>query len=442
MKPEIFFLPHENNYILYAPLKKFFAVVNGDAKAAVAKKLEGLPLHAAERGIVEELEKRGLFGEDSAYPQVDELFAPTRVTLFPTDKCNLRCRYCYASAEDGSHTLPLPAARAAIDLVASNAKKKKHGQFAVGFHGNGEPFAAFDVVQECCDYVSEVAERLGIKYAISAATNGILSEDRLDFLLAWVSDVNVSSDILPDIQNSQRPTADGADSFAYVDRTLRRLNDAGVQYGIRATVTSESVCRLREMAAFVKNNYPKCNLLHFEPVFEVGRALENKSVAPDPKTFVSEYVKAQNELDGSGIRAVYSGERLETICQCFCSVCSNGFTVTAEGYATSCYEICTYKDPRAPKYIYGRYDEAAGKFDFDGAALSNLLNLQVGNMPFCADCFCKWHCGGDCAAKLLGDKPPSEHSGSARCVINRALTYRQILKKIGVDAKNSEPVFL
>ncbi len=442
MKPEIFLLPYADDYILYAPLKKFLAVVNSDARDAVIKRLEELPLCEAEETALTALDKHGVFSEDFQYPKVDEEFAPTRVTLFPTDRCNLRCRYCYASAEDGGHKLSMSAARAAIDLVARNSKRKHFEQFAVGFHGNGEPFAAFDVVQECCEYVSEAAEREGLKYRISTATNGVLSEERLDYLVAWISDVNVSSDILPDVQNSQRPLANGQGSFEYVDHTLKRLDKAGIQYGIRATVTSESVGRLREMAAFVKQHYPRCNLLHFEPVFEVGRALANHFMTPEPQVFVKEYIKAQEELSGTGIRLVYSGERANTYCQCFCGVCSNGFTLTAEGNVTSCYEICTYQDARAGRYIYGRYNEETGQFEFDKEVISKLLQLQVKNIPFCRDCFCKWHCGGDCAAKLLGDKPLSAHAGSERCVITRALIYRQLLQKIGVDVTNKEPVII
>ena len=442
MKPEIFFLSHNENEILYAPLNNFIAVVNEDTKIAVSRKLAGLPLHETQKGVIKELEKRGVFSEDFKIPQVDESFAPTRVTLFPTDKCNLRCRYCYASAEDGGHKLPIPAAKAAVDFVANNAKEKKHDKFAVGFHGNGEPFTAFDVVQEVCEYVSCVSEREDVEYTISTATNGVMTEEHLNYLLAWISDVNVSSDILPDIQDRQRPKADGSGSFEIVDNTLKRLDKAGVQYGIRATVTSNSVSRLREMAVFVKENYPKCNLLHLEPMFEVGRALKTNQSTPDPKIFVREYIKAQEELNGTGIRLVYSGERVNTLCQCFCSVCSNGFTVTAEGNVTSCYEVCTYQDTRANRYIYGKFDESIGKFAFDKNVIKNLMELQVKNIPFCKDCFCKWHCGGDCMAKSLGSKSLSGHEGSERCVINRALIYRQILQKIGEDVSGIEPIFI
>jgi uncharacterized protein len=194
MKSEIFFLPYSDGEILYAPLKNFTAVVNSDTKAAVVRKLRNLPLHDSEQSVIAALENHGIFNDDYKQPQVDEVFAPARVTLFPTDSCNLRCSYCYASAEEGKHKMPISVAKAAIDLVATNAKNKNFGEFSVGFHGNGEPFVAFDVIQEICDYVDTAGERENLKYSISTATNGVMSEECLDYTIAWITDVNVSSD--------------------------------------------------------------------------------------------------------------------------------------------------------------------------------------------------------------------------------------------------------
>jgi uncharacterized protein len=442
MKPEIFFLPRGDNHILYAPLIKFVAEVNASAKNAVARRLQGLDVAENQRAAIKELDERGVFSEDFHVPRVNRPFCPTRVTLFPTDRCNLRCRYCYASAAAGGHKLSIAAAKAAIDMIARNAKNQGLNAFSVGFHGNGEPFEGFDVIRACCEYANEVSERTGLKCFVSAATNGVLSEDRLDYLIAWITDVNVSFDILPEIQNANRPTASGAESFRIVDGTLRRLNAARVQFGIRSTITSTGVYRMKEMAAFVAENYPRCNLLHFEPVFEVGRAVVNNETAPDPRTFVREYAKAQEVLKDTSIRLVYSGARADALCSCFCGVCGNSFTVTAEGNVTACYEICTYGDSRAERYIYGKFDDEARAFVFDEDKLNALSGLQVENIPHCKDCFAKWHCGGDCLAKTLGTKSPEEHAGSPRCVVARALIYRQILQKMGEDLSGTEPMFL
>ena len=43
--------------------------------------------------------------------------------------------------------MPLEVGRAAIDLVAENAKKQNYQDFTVSFHGNGEPFFAFPSVK-------------------------------------------------------------------------------------------------------------------------------------------------------------------------------------------------------------------------------------------------------------------------------------------------------
>ena len=88
------------------------------------------------------------------------------------------------------------------------------------------------------------------------------------------------------------------------------------------------------------------------------------------------------------------------------------------------------------RYIYGAWDADANGFSFDEKKQEELHTLTVDRMPYCADCFCKYHCSGDCAAKLLGLKPPSEHAGSVRCRITRAITLHQIQKKLSEEVND------
>lgn len=434
MNPELFLLPHQQDYVLYAPLSGLMAVVNQSAGDAVAQYLDGEALDENQQSLLDTLGQRGFLRDDLVPPAVPQNFEPTRVTLFPSDACNLRCRYCYASAEAGQNRLPQEVAFAAIDTVAQNAKRLGQPMFGVGFHGNGEPFTNFECIQACCEYATQLAEDTGLKVHISTATNGVLSAQRLDYALAYIKDFNVSCDVLPDIQNAQRPFPDGSGTFEAVDATLQRLNAAEVSFGIRATLTTQSVGRIREMAAFVKEHYPRCNMLHLEPAWEVGRALETGQKTPQAETFVQQYILAEEELAGTRIKLVYSGARRDILAASFCSVCRNSFTVTAEGNVTSCYEVCTTKDARSPRYLFGHYDFDKHDFVFDEAKLEALAKLEVRNMPYCGNCFCKWHCAGDCAAKLLGTASPAAHAGSDRCYINRELTRRQIFSRMGLVA--------
>ena len=433
-KSELFVLRDETGPILYAPLLHLAARINESAVGAVSRRLYGKPLSDEDTAFLKQIEEFGFFRE-AELPQ-QQLDQTVQVTLFPTDGCNLRCRYCYAGAEKRRHVMPAEAGKAAIDKVANRAKELGCDNFVVGFHGNGEPFFAFDLVKELCRYTREVSERVGLKGNLTLATNGVMNDEQLDWLITWFDSVNISFDGLEELQNRQRPLADGSGSFPWVHRTLKRLNDEGKGFGIRTTVTASGVEKLPEIAAFVLENYPRCDPLHVEPSWEAGRSLQTGERAPDPDLFVRKFLEADALLDGK-IKLVFSAARAEHLGIGYCTVCSDSFVVTPEGLVTSCFEVAEMSDPRSARFIYGAYDPSLKDFVYDEEKRKDLHRLTLDNMPYCRDCFCKYHCCGDCAAKLLGLKPPEEHAGSDRCRITRALTLHQIQKTLNEEETNN-----
>lgn len=440
--PELFLVRDEKGPILYAPLNQKLARVNEAAAVAVGRSLRGEPLTGDEAAVVAQLTAHGFFQDGGPAPEAPK--PPVRVTLFPTDGCNLRCLYCYAKAEDKRHLLSPEAARAAIDLVAGNAREQGLKQFVVAFHGNGEPFAHFALVKDAVLYAKQKAEQLGLECNLTAATNGVMDDAKLDFLIAWFNSVNISFDGLPEVQDRQRPLASGEGSFAAVDRTLRRLDAAGMSYGIRTTLTAQSIDRLEDIVRYVAERYPHCDPLHIEPAWICGRCLSTGTAAPDTHRFLQGFLSALNRLPPNGLRVVFSAARTDFVGQRFCAVSDNAFVVTAEGLVTACYEVCEMSDARAGRYIYGHFDAAGGAFVFDRDKQEALHRLVVQNMPYCANCFCKYTCAGDCAAKLLGNDEPARHSGSERCLITRALTLWLLGRRLdmadtvagGADAPN------
>lgn len=434
--PELFIVRDEKGPILYAPLNQKLARINESAAVAVGRSLRGETLASDETAVVERLAKHGFFDESVRIAESPK--PPVRVTLFPTDGCNLRCLYCYAKAEDKRHLLSPEAARAAIDLVAHNAKEQALHEFVVAFHGNGEPFTHFQMVKDAVLYAKEKAEQTGLECILTAATNGVMGDQELDFLIAWFNSVNISCDVLPEVQNRQRPTASGKGTFSAVDRTLRRLDASGKTYGIRTTLTSQSVDRLEEIVRFVSENYPHCDPLHIEPAWNCGRCLSTGETTPDTRTFLQGFLNALDRLPDNGLRVVFSAARTDFVGNRFCAVSDNAFVVTAEGLVTSCYEVCETSDPRAGRYIYGHFDAGSGSFVFDRAKQEALHRLVVSNMLYCANCFCKYTCAGDCAAKLLGTVEPELHGGSERCVITRALTLRQLSRQLEIANRTTD----
>jgi len=455
--PELFVLRDEEGPILYAPLGGLLLARLDEeglstVKAALDPQTRRSDLSAEQQQTLATLEAHHFF-DDFPRPVSDAAFKPCEVTLFPTNRCNLRCVYCYTEGGEGGAlheeltTLDLDAGKAAIDLVARNAKElnAQSGSgyprnFLVSFHGNGEPFAAFDTVRELCFYARDVSEAIDFPVVLNAATNGVLTEEQCDFLLAYFDNVNISFDGLPDIQDRQRPRADGAPTFELIDRTLRRLDASSVEYGIRTTVTAAIADRLSEITRFVAERYPRCTQLHLEPVWACGRCRSSHEEPPDAAVFTDRYLEAADVLaqSGSPMRLVFSGARKELLCDAFCKVNVGSFTVTPTGDVTACYEVSYRSDPRSARYFFGRYDPESGVYVFDEGKLAALHELTVHNMPFCARCFCKWHCAGDCAAKVLGTRAPQTNQGSDRCEITRRLTLKMLQREL-VASKSAPP---
>ena len=115
---ELFFVRDEKGPILYAPLIGFSARVNAPCMEAVARKLNGEDERPEDMAIIEYLSSFGLFDKVERPKRNKE--RPAEITLFPSDGCNLRCKYCYASAEKIRHTMPLEVGKAAVDHIVNN----------------------------------------------------------------------------------------------------------------------------------------------------------------------------------------------------------------------------------------------------------------------------------------------------------------------------------
>jgi uncharacterized protein len=429
---EVFLIPVGRDYFMYAPLRRGIAKINAAAAGVVAKYIHGDPLDLdpGEKEIIDELTREGLLGGSAPRPPVSPEkcgFMPYEVTLFLTNRCNLRCIYCYAdSGNGGARELSWDAAKAAIDLVVKNAGLCGRDTFVLGFHGGGEPTLAWDLMRRCVEYAEEQASIHGIAAKIHSASNGLLTVAQREYVAAHFTGLNVSLDGPRDIQDRNRPRADGSGSFDSVMETLRCFEERKFPYSIRATATARGVPRLEEICAFFLEELPGLGHLHVEPVWYCGRCRTSGERPPDPRLFAAAFLRAMEEARKRGKRIVYSGARLEMLTNKFCAAPGDGFSVMPDGCVSSCFEVCDPEDPRARVFHYGRFDPAAGSFVFDKNRIENLRRLSVENIPFCRDCFCRWHCAGDCVAKAMKGEGPDGHQGSDRCVINREITLAQL----------------
>lgn len=444
---EVYIIPFANRYVIYAPLKKAAFIANAATVNFLSLLKEGRlkKITKEERDFLRflnDIHLTGMNGDSPIATLNNATFKPTEVTLFLTNRCNLRCIYCYASAgSDSRADMPFSLAKSGIDFVFSNALELGRKTFSIGYHGGGEPTLNWKVLVESLAYAKELARKQGIKVYASVATNGVLSEVKRQWIIKNLNGVSLSIDGLPKVQDVQRPKSSGASSSTSVLKTMKAFEKSGFPYSIRMTVTSVSVNRVTESFEYLlKHARPK--RIQLEPVYNLGRG-QDKSLHVEPDKFITAFHEAKRIADGYGVGLFFSSARIDTLTNRFCRSCGEGFSLTPHGNITACYEICDEKAKFSQDFIFGYYSRSQKCFLFDDEKLQKLRNRTVENIPWCQGCFCKWHCAGDCANKAHHAMVDGEFIGHPRCEITRSLILDQILKKINESngifwAENSE----
>lgn len=356
---------------------------------------------------------------------------PTHVTLFLTTACNLRCTYCYAAAGDTpAKFMPLGVAQRGIDFVVANALKKHKPSFEVSYHGGGETTVNWRVLTESLAYARRKAEALGLEVYASAATNGVLTDEKIDWFISNLDGASVSFDGLPSVHDTHRLTVLGQGSSHHVMHTLRRFDAAGFPYGLRMTVTADQIPLLPDAAEYVCANF-RPRRIQVEPAYQIGRWRD----APSAETveFIAAFRGAQQRARRFGNELAFSAARLGTLTNHFCGVTQDSFALSPDGNVSACYEVFSEDTPWAKTFFYGRRDTASRGYRFDLPVLNNLRQQAVQYRAYCQGCFAKWTCSGDCYHKALTVHDSGEFTGSDRCNITRELTKDQILDKIAAS---------
>jgi uncharacterized protein len=164
------------------------------------------------------------------------------ISLVLNHQCNLRCRYCYTGRKF-DRAMPLATAKKAVDFGFEHSST---GHLVVSFFG-GEPMLEIDLMETVADHARVESRRRAMTVAFSISTNGtLLDERRLRFLRDASVHVQVSIDGAASAQDRARPFANGAGSFADVDRNVRRLAEARLLHQLVAVMTPETTGFLSE----------------------------------------------------------------------------------------------------------------------------------------------------------------------------------------------------
>ena len=203
-------------------------------------------------------EKESLFSEN-VFEHIHHPYFLSNIYLNMTQKCNLHCIYCYASArtEHGKENLVFNDYKKIL-----NEAKSISSEITITFTG-GEPFLSENTLP-----VAEYAKSLGMETKI--LTNAtLISEKNVKDICKVFKYFQISMDESTSaLHNHYR----GKDSFERTIKAIELLksNDADVK--IAMTVTKENFFDIHAM------NEKWGGYLTFQPLFPMGRAENDKNV--------------------------------------------------------------------------------------------------------------------------------------------------------------------
>jgi uncharacterized protein len=433
---ELFTIPLDaRRFLVYAPLRQAAFVANARTVNFIASLRDGrVDTDADPDGALLDFLRRLeiVDGGDEPLPLTPYSGVPeaTAVTLFLTTTCNLRCTYCYASAGDTrSRSMTLATAQRGIDFVVANARRRGTARIEINYHGGGEPTGNWKVMTASLGYAVDRSAASGLAPPLaSAASNGVLRDDQIDWLIAHMNGgVSVSFDGLPAAHDRHRLTVNGHGSSRQVMHTLRRFDAARYPYGVRVTVTADQIAQLPDSIEFICREFGTPRI-QVEPAYQLGRWRD----APSAETadFIAAYRAAQERAARYGREIFFSAARLGSLSNHFCGVTQDTFALSADGNVSACYEVFSEESQWAPLFFYGQPAAPDQGYEFDLQRLDRLRGQSVEHREFCRGCFARWNCSGDCYHKAVSVTGSLEFEGTDRCHITRELTRDQILARI------------
>jgi uncharacterized protein len=428
---ELYTIPVEDKFILYRPLRRL-ALVGNQALVDLALALTrrhnagaggGAWVHSSAASVeaADLMAENGFLDPDPPAPlPPGAAYRPTTAVLLLSSRCNLRCTYCYANGGEAPvQDLSMEVARPVIDEVCRCAAEQGQSRFELTFHGGGEPLQAWDTMQAAVAY----ARGLDLPCHVSMVSNGVCTRGQRAWLLDNLDSLSISFDGRPETQDRQRPFASGHPSCHAVLRTLAALDGAGFSYGIRMTATAPWRGQLAGDVRFICEE-TGCQVIQVEPAFNTRRGRHRGPAIEESHAFVDGFMEAFEIASQSGRKLAYSGARPWALTQAFCTAPYGALVVNPAGSLVACYEVADSNHPLAAVSTLGRVQD--GRVVHDEQARRALWSYLEEKRAGCRDCFCYWHCAGDCYTRSFAAAAGPERS-NPRCLMNREITARILL---------------
>jgi uncharacterized protein len=400
IQDDIFIIPIQNEkYIFYFPLRKGIMYGDNKAKTIIEKFITDDSLTVAEKTtktfkMLEQLKAAPVISSD--FDKIDD-FVFNNITVLLTNKCNLNCSYCFSKKSRNNESLDFDKIKMFFDFYITKLRDSKKKEFIVSFLGGGEPTIEWENLVNTVNYIKSICHEC-LSPIFVLTTNCTLLDD---FKLKWIEKniyrLCVSTDILEEVQNTQRKPKNSAYShFAVIDENIKRLQNYNIRFIIRATITDVNVNLMKEMIEYSNMHYPHCKYIQLEPV---NSKLSYETQKLNYELYIEEFFKARNYGKQNGIEVTCS--IMNSMNKNQLHHCNGEICITPENDIVLCHRT-SRNDNDFDFFNYGHIGSQI-KIDYD--KLMSFRKFNALTIPECKKCFAKYQCAGCClTGKYEGDK--------------------------------------
>ena len=370
--------------------------------AALKDRYPEAEIREAMEDIQELIDREELFTKDTYSQYVTDFKQRKTVVkalcLHIAHDCNLACRYCFA--EEGEYhgrraLMSYEVGKKALDFLIANSGNRRN--LEVDFFG-GEPLMNWDVVKRLVEYGRSQEEAHNKKFRFTITTNGVLLNDEImDFCNKEMSNVVLSLDGRPEVNDYMRPFRNGKGSYDLIVPKFQKFAElrGDKDYYVRGTFTRENLDFSKDVLHYADLGFKQMSM---EPVVAdpsepyAIREEDIPRILEEYDKLAVEYIKRKKEGRGFNFFHFMIDLNAGPCVAKRLAGCGSGteyLAVTPWGDLYPCHQFVGNE-----QFLLGNVDTGIVNTQVrDEFKMCNVYAKEK-----CKDCFARFYCSGGCAA--------------------------------------------
>ncbi|MBW4054615.1 MAG: nif11-like peptide radical SAM maturase [Proteobacteria bacterium] len=374
------------------------------ATAEVLQQITSGEILSLDSGAEDHLKKLGLLVDVSKQPpkvkkDINKDPMPVvNLSLFLTQSCNLKCVYCYG--DEGKYgsggNLDEKTAFQAVDWLLEQSGKIK--KLHIGFFG-GEPFLNFPMMKTVVEYARNRVQELGKDIEFNTTTNAtLLGDEQIAFIKEHKIRVMVSFDGTKELQDAQRPFANGQGSYDNTLPRIKKLLEAVPATPGHAVIVGATDPKIVK-DAMQEIGFAEVSVVPASQSLLAGEPDTTQSARDTQETFQSLEQEADTWIDLVGKRDDESLKKLKNksgLYHALLTLLHNSKQRHACGAGLGLAAVSCAGDIYLCHRFVGRDEYKMGNVFEKGLNREEYLKSPTTESAVCAACFAKYYCAGGC----------------------------------------------